>query len=82
LVRCFSPPADVIAALTDFRPLEPQRATLFWATPHGTVSDCHPAQQGLYKLIETFMWGVAIFTLVGLLWASANTEVLRALPLS
>ena len=34
----------------------------------------------IYRLIETFMWGVALFTLVGLIWASANAEVLRALP--
>jgi len=34
----------------------------------------------IYQLIEIFMWGVALFTLVGLLWASANIEVLRAAP--
>ena len=34
----------------------------------------------IYQLIEAFMWGVALFTLVGLIWASANAEVLRALP--
>jgi len=26
------------------------------------------------------MWGVALLTLVGLLWASANAEALHALP--
>jgi hypothetical protein len=34
----------------------------------------------IYQLVETFMWGVALLTLVGLLWASANTEALHALP--
>ena len=34
----------------------------------------------IYRLIEVFMWGVALFTLLGLLWASANAEVLNALP--
>jgi hypothetical protein len=34
----------------------------------------------IYQLVETFMWGVALLTLVGLLWASANTEALQALP--
>src|SRR5213594_4106013 len=33
----------------------------------------------IYRLVETFMWGVALLTLVGLLWASANTEALHAL---
>src|SRR5207237_10233641 len=34
----------------------------------------------IYRLVETFMWGVALLTLVGLLWASANTEWLDTLP--
>jgi hypothetical protein len=34
----------------------------------------------IYRLIEVFMWGVALFTLIGLIWASANIEVLSALP--
>jgi hypothetical protein len=34
----------------------------------------------IYKFIEVFMWSVAIFTLVGLIWASANAQVLRAAP--
>ncbi len=34
----------------------------------------------IYRLIEGFMWVVAVLTLVGLLWASANQEVLRVLP--
>jgi hypothetical protein len=34
----------------------------------------------IYRLVETFMWGVALVTLAGLLWASANTDALRVLP--
>src|SRR5262249_12911857 len=34
----------------------------------------------IYRMVESFMWAVAILTLVGLFWASANTEVLHALP--
>ncbi|HZA53699.1 MAG TPA: Nramp family divalent metal transporter [Candidatus Udaeobacter sp.] len=34
----------------------------------------------IYRLVETFMWGVALVTLAGLLWASANTEALRVVP--
>ena len=34
----------------------------------------------IYRLIEIFMWAVALLTFVGLLWASANAEALQALP--
>jgi hypothetical protein len=34
----------------------------------------------IYRLIELFMWGVALLTLIGLLWASANSEVVSVLP--
>jgi hypothetical protein len=34
----------------------------------------------VYRLIEMFMWFVALFTLVGLIWASANAEVIRSVP--
>jgi hypothetical protein len=34
----------------------------------------------IYRMIEVFMWGVALFTLFGLVWACANDEVLRVLP--
>jgi hypothetical protein len=34
----------------------------------------------IYRLVERFMWGVALVTLAGLLWASANTEALRVVP--
>jgi hypothetical protein len=34
----------------------------------------------IYRLIETFMWAIALLTLVGLLWASANAETVAVLP--
>ena len=34
----------------------------------------------IYQLVDAFMWGVALLTLIGLLWASANAESLHALP--
>ena len=34
----------------------------------------------IYQLVEAFMWGVALLTLIGLLWASANAALLHALP--
>ena len=33
-----------------------------------------------YQLVEAFMWGVALLTLIGLLWAAPNAEALHALP--
>ena len=34
----------------------------------------------IYQLVEAFRWDVALLTLIGLLWASANAESLHALP--
>lgn len=71
-----------IAALSDFPAGWSRRdQTLFWA--YGTMAFFLIAillSKVIYKLIEAFMWGVAVFTLVGLFWASANVEVLNALP--
>ena len=71
-----------IAALTDFPSGWGRREqTLFWA--YATMALFLVAillSKVIYKLIEGFMWGVAIFTVVGLVWASANTEVLKAIP--
>ena len=71
-----------IAALTDFPGSWSRRdQTLFWA--YATMALFLFAillSKVIYKLIESFMWGVAIFTLVGLIGASANAEVLRVLP--
>ena len=71
-----------IAALSDFPAHWSRRdQTLFWA--YATMALFLVAillSKVIYQLIEAFMWGVALFTLVGLIWASANTEVLKALP--
>ncbi len=34
----------------------------------------------IYRLVEGFMWSVALVTLVGLLWASAHPDALEVLP--
>ena len=71
-----------IAALTDFPAGWSRREqALFWA--YATMALFLVAillSKVIYQLIEKFMWGVAIFTLIGLIWASANSEVLHALP--
>ncbi|MGZ8494684.1 MAG: Nramp family divalent metal transporter [Candidatus Binatia bacterium] len=71
-----------IAALSDFPSGWSRREqTLFWAyATMGLFLIAILLSKVIYQLIETFMWGVALFTLVGLIWASANAEVLRALP--
>lgn len=71
-----------LAALTDLPSgwSRPQQ-TLFWAYLSMAIFlIAILLSKVIYQLIEIFMWGVALFTLVGLLWASANVEVLRAAP--
>ncbi len=71
-----------IAALTDLPAGWSRREqSLFWA--YATMALFLAAillSKVIYQLIESFMWCVAIFTLIGLIWASANSEVLHALP--
>jgi hypothetical protein len=71
-----------LAALTDLPAgWTRQEQTLFWA--YASMALFLVAillSRVIYRLIEVFMWGVALFTLAGLLWASANAEVLHALP--
>ena len=58
-----------------------QQQTLFWA--YGSMAVFLIAillSRVIYRSIEVFMWCVALFTLLGLIWASANTEVLNVLP--
>ncbi|MBM4264383.1 MAG: hypothetical protein FJ145_23530 [Deltaproteobacteria bacterium] len=71
-----------IAALTDFPAGWTRREqTLFWAyATMGLFLAAILFSKVIYKLIEGFMWGVATFTVVGLLWASLNSEVIKALP--
>jgi hypothetical protein len=71
-----------LAALTNFPAgWSPRSQTLFWG--YASMALFLAAillSKVIYQLVETFMWAVALFTLVGLLWACANGEVLRALP--
>src|SRR5215470_9303035 len=71
-----------LAALTNF-PMgwTPRGQTLFWGYFSMFVFlSAILLSKVIYRLVETFMWGVALVTLVGLLWASANAEALHALP--
>ena len=59
----------------------PRGQTLFWAYLSMFVFLCAILfSKVIYRLIERFMWGVALVTLVGLLWASTHPDVLRVLP--
>ena len=71
-----------MAALTNFPPSwTPRGRTLFWGYLSMLVFlAAILLSKIIYRLIETFMWAVALLTLVGLLSASANAEALRALP--
>jgi hypothetical protein len=71
-----------LAALTDLPAgWSRQHQTLFWGYLSMAVFlVAILLSKVIYRLIEFFMWGVALFTLLGLLWASANAEVLNALP--
>jgi hypothetical protein len=71
-----------LAALTGLPTGWPrQHQTLFWAYLSMAVFlVAILVSRVIYRMIEVFMWGVALFTLFGLLWASANDEVLSALP--
>jgi hypothetical protein len=58
-----------------------QQQTLFWAYLSMAVFLVAILfSKVIYRMIELLMWGVALFTLCGLLWACANDEVLSALP--
>lgn len=71
-----------LAALTDLPAgWSRQHQTLFWGYLSMAVFlIAILLSKVVYRLIEVFMWGVALFTLLGLIWASANTQVLSALP--
>jgi hypothetical protein len=71
-----------LAALTNFPPGWSARGqTLFWGYASMAVFlAAILLSKVIYQLVETFMWGVALLTVVGLLWASANAEALRAIP--
>ena len=71
-----------LAALTQFPGGWSQRGqTLFWA--YASIVFFLLAilfSKVIYKLVEVFMWGVALVTLVGLAIACAHPAVLQALP--
>lgn len=71
-----------LAALTNFPAgWSPRGQTLLWGYLSMFVFlSAILLSNVIYRLVETFMWCVAILTLVGLLWASANAEALHALP--
>jgi len=71
-----------LAALTNFPAgWSPRGQTLFWGYASMAVFlFAILLSKVIYQLVEGFMWGVALLTLIGLLWASANTESLHALP--
>jgi len=71
-----------LAALTNFPAAWSLRGqTLFWA--YLSIAFFLSAilfSKVIYRLVEAFMWGVALVTLLGLLWASAHPDALRAFP--
>ncbi|HSK28677.1 MAG TPA: Nramp family divalent metal transporter [Candidatus Limnocylindria bacterium] len=71
-----------LAALTQFPAgWSPRGQTLFWGYASMLVFlVAIVLSKVIYRLIEGFMWGVALLTVVGLLWACANATVLEAAP--
>lgn len=71
-----------LAALTGLPTGWSQRGqTLFWAYfSMALFLAAILLSKVIYKLVELFMWGVALLTLLGLLWASAHPEALQVLP--
>jgi hypothetical protein len=71
-----------LAALTDIpEGWTPKGQTLFWAYLSMFVFlSAILLSKVIYRLIETFMWCVALVTLAGLLWASSHPDALRVFP--
>jgi hypothetical protein len=71
-----------LAALTDFPSRWSARGqTLFWGYASMLVFlVAILLSKVIYQMVEFFIWGVALLTLVGLIWASANAEAMHALP--
>ena len=71
-----------LAALTNFPAGWSARGqTLFWGYSSMAIFlSAILLSRVIYQLVEKFMWGVALLTLIGLIWASANPEVVHALP--
>jgi hypothetical protein len=71
-----------LAALSNFPPgWSSKGQTLFWGYCSMAVFLAGILlSKVIYRFVETFMWGVALITVIGLLWASANQETFQALP--
>jgi len=71
-----------LAALTNLPSgWSPRGQTLFWAyLSMFLFLSAILLSKVIYRLVEGFMWGVALLTLVGLLWASAHPDVLKMIP--
>ena len=71
-----------LAALTRSPPgWSPRGQTLFWAyLSMALFLSAVLLSKVVYRLVERFMWGVALLTLLGLSWACAHPDVLRAVP--
>jgi hypothetical protein len=71
-----------LAALTNFPAGWSSRGqTLFWGYLSMLVFlSAILLSRVIYRLVESFMWGVALLTFVGLFWASTNEQALHALP--
>jgi hypothetical protein len=71
-----------LAALSNFPAGWSQKAqTLFWGYLSMAVFLTGILlSKIIYRFIELFMWGVAVVTVIGLVWSSANEEVLGAVP--
>jgi hypothetical protein len=71
-----------LAALTNFPAgWSPRGQTLFWGYCSMAVFlAAMLLSKVIYRFVEIFMWGVALVTLIGLMWASANQDALQVLP--
>jgi hypothetical protein len=71
-----------LAALTNFpEGWSPRGQTLFWAYASMAVFLASMLlSRVVYAMIEKFMWGVALVTVVGLVWACSSDSVVQALP--
>ncbi len=59
----------------------PRGQTLFWAyVSMFLFLSAILFSRVIYRMVEGFMWGVALLTLVGLLWASIHPDALAVLP--
>ncbi len=71
-----------LAALTNIPAgWSPRGQTLFWAYLTMFVFlSAILLSKVVYRMVEVFMWGVALTTLLGLIWASTHPDALRVLP--